>query len=268
MASEKHLKRLFFAFEIFAPWPQELPSGRLLKESERHATVAFLGQTDFANLSQHLHSFPILSFKIGPVGVFNRSLFLPPRHPNVVAWEMEWWDKEHEVKQYQKEVVKWLKDHGFVLDEREWLPHVTLCRQPFNRREWENAFYSMPYIVRNLHLYESLGQLHYQPCWSAPLKEAIEEIEHTADIAFRIRGETIQQILIHAFCALAFKSPSLLTYSIDQDVQNLDDVIIYLNEIVSRADEQMGCSFKAISFHGELKEEEPNVLTWDMIIDV
>ena len=39
----KDQKRLFFGFEVKAPWPQGLPKGRILKEDQRHITIAFLG---------------------------------------------------------------------------------------------------------------------------------------------------------------------------------------------------------------------------------
>ena len=38
---ENESKRLFFGFEVDAPWPS-LPEGRMIKEKDRHVTVAFL----------------------------------------------------------------------------------------------------------------------------------------------------------------------------------------------------------------------------------
>ncbi len=38
-------KRLFFGAEVSAPWPKELPQGRVLEEKARHLTLAFLGET-------------------------------------------------------------------------------------------------------------------------------------------------------------------------------------------------------------------------------
>jgi hypothetical protein len=40
-----------------------------------------------------------------------------------------------------------------------------------------------------------------------------------------------------------------------------------LNEAIARVDEQMGTPFKAVSFHGDIQEEE-GVLKWEMIVDV
>lgn len=261
-------KRLFFALEVMAPWPSPLPEGRLLQETQRHLTLAFLGQTDFDLLKPHLNHFPLPPFQVGPVGYFDDCLFLPPHHPRVVSWSIKWWEQEEQLKDFQHGVVNWLQGLGFSLDQRPWLPHVSICRWPFHKQEWKKKFIALPFIVTQIHLYESLGNLDYQPCWSYPLAPAFEELEHTADIAFRIQGSTVQQILLHAFCALAFKCPDLVAYfSHLQIVNNLDDAIIQLNEIVSKVDRDVGCSFKAVSFNGELKEKS-NLLTWDMIVDV
>jgi RNA 2',3'-cyclic 3'-phosphodiesterase len=50
MTTDDPIKRLFFAFEVDAPWPEALPSGRILEPSCRHMTLAFLGNIPFAPL--------------------------------------------------------------------------------------------------------------------------------------------------------------------------------------------------------------------------
>ena len=56
-------KRLFFAAELTAAWPEHLPSGRILEEENRHMTLAFLGSTS-PSISEK--AIPIPSFDIGP----------------------------------------------------------------------------------------------------------------------------------------------------------------------------------------------------------
>lgn len=266
---ETTTKRLFFGFETEAPWPSALPHGRLLDPSHRHITLAFLGQTDFTQLSQQLSFFPSPPFLIGPVGKFTECLFLPLHHANVAAWKASWLHSDIQIREYQKRLITWLAAGKFLHpDSREWLPHATLCRRPFNEKEWIRTFYPLPFITTRIHLYESLGSLQYTSIWNYPLTTAFGEIEHTADLAFHIRGETLEHLYLHAFTALAFKFPPLLPfYAEPEEVKDVDDLVISLNDIVARADQAEGCPFKAISFHGEIENKNP-FLEWEMIIDV
>src|ERR1700722_13349709 len=269
IASE--LKRIFFPFEVAAPWPHELPPGRLLAESDRHLTVAFLGETDYPALTKILDQCPQPSFKIGKGGIFNRCLFLPERHPNVVAWEIEWLDESASLNAYHTEIVDWLKSQEISVRVHKdgFLPHVTICRKPFRPIEWERAFMPLPMMIKSFNLYESLGNSRYRPCWSYLLKAPFEELEHTADVAFLIRGENLLEIYHHARIALAFSYPQVIHIATETpQIHSLDDIIIHLNEIVTRLDQQEGCPFKAVSFHGDLKPQTDSTLEWEMIVDV
>jgi RNA 2',3'-cyclic 3'-phosphodiesterase len=217
-----------------------------------------------------LSSFPTPSFKVGLVGKFNECLFLPERHPNVVAWNVSWFDESEALVAFQKTLAQWLQQHGFMAEEkRAWLPHVTLCRKPFNSKQWQRAFSELPFMTKHIHLYESLGNLQYESRWQYSFKPSFEEIEHTADLAFLVRGETLEQLYRHALIALTFRFPSLLSFFSDaKEKNNLEDIVMELNEVVAKADESIGCPFKAISFHGELVEEEDKTIRWEMIIDV
>lgn len=67
--------------------------------------------------------------------------------------------------------------------------------------------------------------------------------------------------------ALAFECPELVPYlDSEGEVGSLEEVIMKLNEIVTHGDREIGTPFKAVSFHGDVKEEE--ILTWEMIVDV
>lgn len=265
-------KRVFFAFEAMAPWPEALPQGRLLEAPNRHLTFAFLGQTDYPSLEEILPSFPKPPFKVGMVGKFNECVFLPPKRPNVVAWQIEWLDQNYyDLDVYQKEVANWLQCHNFSvrIHKNRFLPHITITRRPFEIKEWKKAFRPLPVMIQNIHLYESLEALTYRPCWTYPVRAPFEEIEHAADVAFLIRGETLSQLHYHAIAALSFLSPSLLSYiSQAKQVENLDDIIIDLNDLITQADQEEGIPFKAVSFHGEIIEEKDQTLMWEMIVDV
>lgn len=269
MNESKDLKRLFFGFEVHAPWPENLPSGRLLAASDRHMTVAFLGNVSYEKVYALLSDIPKPSFKIGLTGHFDKCLILPERHPHVVAWHQQWWDDTAILQRYQTELVQWFQANGFSFRNTEsFLPHVTLSREPFIKNQWLKSFTPLPFYIKDLHLYESMGSLVYKPIWTHPIKSPFEALDHTADIAFTIRGETLEQIYRHAQIALAFRYPLLIPYFSDRkEIENLDDIIIALNDMVSQIDHEIGCPFKAVSFHGELVKEE-DALKWEMIVDV
>ncbi|MBA3238004.1 MAG: hypothetical protein H0T62_06590 [Parachlamydiaceae bacterium] len=267
---ERETNSLFFGLEAIAPWPHSFPKGRLIHEHERHATLAFLGKVSLDKISPLLSSFPKPEFKVGLTGIFDKKLFLPQRHPHVVSWHIDFFEVFVSLENYQKQISNWLIENGFSPQSHEegWLPHVTLARQPFDQDAWNEAFMALPVFFNAIHLYESVGDLRYSSLWSLPLPFPWTEIEHTADIAFIIRGETLQQVYRHAILALAFRFPQLLSYMpASCDLNSLDDVIILLNEAVSLADQAVGCPFKAVSFHGEL-ENFDHISYWEMIVDV
>lgn len=267
---ESNEKRLFFALEVQAPWPQPMPAGRRLDETHRHMTVAFLGQTDYERLRSVLSQVPAPPFQIGLTGIFDQCLFLPERHPRVVAWHVDWLEGKELLVAYQQRLIDWLQERGFNPDARkEFLPHVTLCRAPFNPHPWKKTFTRLPMMTGSLHLYESLGGLRYEPIWSHPLTPPFEEIEHTADVAFHVHGKNLAEMQLHALMALSFKCPALLG-NLAQMPQpdTLDDLIINLNHCVTDVDARRGCPFKAVSFHGDLQELKEGILRWEMIVDV
>ncbi len=264
-------KRLFFGIEVCAPWPSNLPAeGRILDPLHRHMTLAFLGQTDYQKIQEALPNFQVPSFKVGFTGQFDRCLFLPPYHPSVLAWHVGTLDKKTAIEHYHRQLIDWLKSLDLpVTDRKGFLPHVTLCRHPKNKKSWLESFIPLPMIAYKIHLYESLGYSQYVSCWEYSLQPPFEEISHTADIAYRVYGESLEEIYHHAYTALAFAYPPILAFPLDNiQVNNLDDVVIQLNDVVSKMDQEMGCPFKAVSLHGNIRKETNNILTWEMIIDV
>lgn len=268
---EKNLeeKRLFFGYGVEAPWPENTPKGHILDVQQRHLTLAFLGNVPFQKTLSLLHTFPIPNFKVGLVGQFDRCLFLPEQTPRVVAWHVNW-DNSKGVQQFQKSLVQWLQANSFKIENsRTFLPHVTICRTPFKAQDWKEAFSPLPCLMRSFHLYESMGNLKYQSRWQYDLLLPFEEIEHTADIAFRIRGENMQQLYLNAQYALAFHYPNILPF-LDNTVAvtSLDHTISALNALVCKVDAEIGCPFKAVSFHGKLQQEINHTLYWEMVVDV
>lgn len=261
-------KRLFFGAQVEAPWPKDYPPARMIDEKVRHMTLAFLGQSSFSQLQTLLSSTPRPIFRIGPVGIANELVFLPPEKSRVAALGVTWLEAIPVLNAYQKTLYDWLKEKGYSPDERPFFPHITVARSPFDKKEWQESFTPLPFFVQGIHLYESEGNLQYRTLWEATFLPPFEEFEHTADIAFLVRGNTLQELHLNAQIALAFKFPPLVHF-ITLDLQDtLDEIIIALNDIVAKADTEFGCPMKAVSFHGKVKSGPHNILHWEMIVDV
>lgn len=261
-------KRLFFGFSIDAPWPTDYPDGRIIHEKDHHMTFAFLGNVSYEIFKKELPSFPRPDFHIGPVGKSTHLLFLPKEHSRVVAHHIEWFTGATLIANYHAQVLDWLKKHQLPVDHRPLLSHVTLARAPFHKREWEDAFETLPMRITGIHLYESMGNLSYPSLWHLSLHPAFEEFEHTADIAFTIRAEKESDLFIHAAVALSFRYPPFLNFIPSQFPKpTLEDIIRSLNRMISLCDLEIGCPFKAVSYHGLCKKEN-NLITWEMIVDV
>jgi 2'-5' RNA ligase/SHS2 domain-containing protein len=263
-------KRLFFGLEVSAPWPETLPLGRLLDVKHRHMTLAFLGNIPFPPLEKLLETFPACPMKVGSAGFFDKCLLLPPRHPKVLAWHVSWLAESSPVEPFQETLSHWLREAGYPIESREWLPHVTLCRAPFDPHAWKKSFSPLPFYTSAIHLYESVGNLVYEPIWTYPIAAPFVEIDHTADIAFIISGESLLQIYTNAFVALAFKFPEFTEYYEQPQINlsSIDDVVILLNQIVTAVDSADGSPIKAVSFHGNVIKQSNDVLNWEMIVDV
>jgi len=262
------MKRLFFGLSLQAPWPPFYPKGRLIEEETRHITLAFLGNHPFDKLENALNDFPKPDFLIGPVGRSDEILFLPKGHPRVVSHHISWIVDGEKIKAFQKKVQAWLESLEYPVDRRPLLPHVTLARAPFSKEDWEKAFEPLPMIITGVHLYESLGNLQYQSLWELPFISSFEEFEHTADIAFHIRGTSMQELYLHAAIGMSFHFPPFLSFLQKIEIVDLEGVIRALNVMISTCDLEMGCPFKAVSYHGKIREEENQILHWEMVVDV
>ncbi|MCB1068009.1 MAG: hypothetical protein KDK56_07465 [Simkania sp.] len=262
-------KRLFFGFEVSSPWPEDLPEARLLDPTHRHLTVAFLGNTSQHKIQSLLPEVPKPPMVLGRVGVFDKCLFLPPKVSRVVAYHPHFATEEDPLFAYQKTLTAFLETHGYTFEKRGFLPHVTMGRRPFNREKWENFFSPLPLFYSTLHLYESLGNSHYKPIWSFPLKFPFIEIEHVADIAFHVFGQTQEEVHLNAQIALCFECPPLVKFVEFEKLQSrVEEIVIQLNEMVTMGDQSEGTPFKAVSFHGEIEQTKEGLYMWEMIVDV
>ncbi len=265
---EEDSRRLFFGAQTEAPWPKSYPPARLIPEETRHLTLAFLGETPFSKLKSLLPSTPRPSFAIGLAGVAKEIIFLPPDVGRVAALSCDWIHSQEALSNYQKELSVWLAAQGYALDKRPSFPHITIARAPLDKAEWKQQFSPLPFFIKAIHLYQSLGNLQYESLWSHSLLAPFEEFEHTADIAFHIRGMTIEEIHGHAQLALAFHFPPLVRFFTSDWARNFEEMIISLNEVIGIADAELGCPFKAVSFHGTIRPDAQKILNWEMIVDV
>jgi len=265
---ERETKRVFLGMECHAPWPDEFPKGRILAPEDRHVTLAFIGNVEVDPFLEHLKKIPLPPFTLGFAGSFNHCHFFPKKHPHVVAWEVDVKKRRSELLDYQKNIEEWLAEGNYHVDDRDFIPHMTISRGKFSIDKWKKAFTPLPLYLCNIHLYESAGSSRYQPIWTHSLPAPFTEFEHTADIAFEVRGRNIGEIFDHALTALAFQCPEILQFADDaMQPENLDDVVMLLNRIVGMADAEVGTPLKAVSYHGKLKERT-DYWDWEMIVDV
>jgi len=256
-------KRLFIGLSVEAPWPHSYPKGRMLEENGRHITLAFLGNVKMPDFK----TFPKPPFQLGGAALASSVVFLPKLKPRVVAYQIDWISGKEEMIAYRQELYRWLEPQGYSLDQRPFHPHLTIARSPFVEKDWETHFHPLPLIVTGIHLYESIGNLRYPTLFSIPLIPIFEEFEHTADIAFHIRGRNFRELYAHATLAMSFDFSPFLQYQKEVSPSTLEEVVQLLNQMVSSCDRDHGCPFKAVSYHGNVQEEE-NWMTWEMVVDV
>ncbi|KPK33053.1 MAG: hypothetical protein AMS24_02325 [Chlamydiae bacterium SM23_39] len=262
-------KRLFLAFDIFSPWIEEEPKGRYIDKNFRHLTLIFLGNVKKEKIDEIISKLPIPSFQIGAVGIFDKILFIPHFHPRVVAFNINWLILEKDILEYRKDLISFFKKLDILVDEKPFLSHVTVARKTFDKKSWKKNFIKLPLAIKKINLYESLKNSNYQSLFSYDLISPFEELEHTADIAFKINGYDYNHLFINGFIALCFKFFKFIEYFPKKVffIKNIDDVIIELNDLISRMDSEIGSPFKAVSFQANVVSKQ-NYLEWEMVVDV
>jgi RNA 2',3'-cyclic 3'-phosphodiesterase len=265
----KEIKRCFLGMEIDCPWPDMPQKGRILKERNRHVTLAFFGNISSQNIEDIIYKMKNIPRQIGAAGIFDKVLFLPIKCPRTVSWNISWMNNE-KMEYFLRSVLKQLQEIGFIFKTDNFLWHLTLCREDFQKKEWEKKFKKLPLFVKKLHLYESMEFSEYKSLWNRQFIMPFETKEHTADLAFIVRGENFQDIYHNAQIALAFFCPEIIAFlSFDKkNKNNIYDVIVSLNDIIFEFDKNAGSVFKAVSFNTNITVLDKNILQWEMIVDV
>lgn len=262
------MERLFFGFEVLAPWQDPLPQGRILEESSRHITLAFLGEHPLPSLIDQTSSLPQFSAPFGFGGIFDAPLFLPERRANVVAYHAVW-ERDEKVTEFKNDLLLWLE--SLKIFPRKWdnaLWHLTMARAPLDKKHWKTTFTPIPFILKGFHLYQSHPDLRYEKKLSFSFPPPFYEVEHTKDTTFHIIGEDFQALAFHAKIALGFRFPKLTRYiSFQKKEESQEELIGELNRAIQNAKIAEGVPLKAVSYHGELIEMNGG-LFWEMMCDV
>lgn len=262
--SAQKTSRLFVGWECELSSYRKLPDGRQI--NPHHLTLLFLGNVEQDMLSKVVAELPSYQGMIAPCLIADKLIYLPPKEMRVAALGIQLPDES--ILGYQMLLRDHFESLGLTFDRRPFFPHVSLLRRPFDTKELQQWFIPQPILLKSIHLYESVAELTYKPVVSQSILSSFEPIEHTADLAFSIRGMNIDELFYNSLMALSFTYPPFLTYATRKKVQDLSSIIYNLNQYVSIMDREIGSPFKAISYSGSIVEGQKGLLTWEMIVDV
>ncbi len=259
--------RAFLAFAASEEYPHKLPEGREIAPSMRHLTLVFFPEVDLKGLIGALDKLSPLP-QLGFGGIAKEFVLLPPRHPRVLAWNVNLGPSLPVIARLAETYGIWAEREGFLQqrETRAYLPHVSLMRSPFSHLDRIKTVYPHPILFPSLHLYESVGNLEYEKRWSKELIVPYREIPHTADVAFEIVGRSLEELYWNASLALATRWEQLLPSEIPV-LESHPDLIRMLNKRIAEIDSAEGISLKAVSYHSTLTKRE-DVTYWEMIVDV
>ena len=91
-------------------------------------------------------------------------------------------------------------------------------------------------------------------------------MESSAGLAFRIYGSSLRQLFHNAQIALAFKCPELLPF-LDPKFEghSIEEGILQLNAIITRANSEVKVSLMNVKFQGEVSPIK-GILMWEMVV--
>lgn len=227
----------FVGYGIEAPWPENVPSGQIVPPLSRHLTTLFFGKE---KPQREVLTKP--PFVLSPGGVIDGLLFLS----KVVAYSPSFFEP------------------GITSVK---LPHITVSRTTGQEELWEKQFYPIPFYLKDLNLYHTVGHLQYEKVETYPFIPPFEEIEHTADIAFMVRGRHVGELYRNGALALAFRVPTLSKWIFAELPKSLEEVVTALNRLLYLLDVEEGSPLKAVS-HAGFVEPKGDFLEWEMIVDV
>jgi 2'-5' RNA ligase len=195
------MKNLFLAFEIKGQWPASFPKARLIPDAYRHLTLAFIGPYDNSSVMNVVPTIPRFKDTISPSGRLDNLIFLPPGIERIAVLIPQFFDMPA-VMNYQKEVSGDLLRKLGLQEKRSFLPHVSIARAPFDHKEWKEISWNIPFYVSSLSLYQTVASLRYDILWKQPYTPPFDEIDHTADLAYTIRGRNLSELFSHALLCL------------------------------------------------------------------
>ncbi len=142
--------------------------GNFTSKENLHLTLVFIGETEREDEIKSAVSeieFPAFDFKISKTGTFEKGIF----------WAGT--EKNKNLENLQKEVSEKLKNLGFELEEREFVPHITLARKfrpekDFSPEETEKLLPKEPIKANRISLMKSErvdGVLRYTEIFSKEL---------------------------------------------------------------------------------------------------
>src|SRR3989304_5696453 len=105
------LTRLFLGMELSAPWPENMPQGRIISSNARHMTFAFLGQKSLDEVGPALNLLPANPSMIGPATLMDHLQFFPEKPARVVALHVDF-SAHVEWLNFFEEVRVWTRAHA------------------------------------------------------------------------------------------------------------------------------------------------------------
>ena len=114
---DEETKTALFAAENFA---KNFSEGNFSEKENLHLTLVFIGETERTEEIKSALSeieFPAFGFRISGTGTFEKGIFWAGTEEN------------KNLEKLRKTVFEKLKGLGFELEEREFVPHITLARK-------------------------------------------------------------------------------------------------------------------------------------------
>ena len=158
-------KNALFAAQNFA---KNFSEGNFSERENLHLTLVFIGETERTEEIKSALSeieFPSFEFKISGTGIFEKGIFWAGTEEN------------ENLRNLYEEVFEKIRSLGFELDEREFVPHITLARKfrpgdDFSAKETEKLLPEKAVFANRISLMKSErvdGVLRYTEIYSKNL---------------------------------------------------------------------------------------------------